>query len=526
MSRCLALLLFCLALALPPAAAETVLRLGNGPDSESLDPHRAVGAGDSRILTALFEGLLTPDAAGRMVPGAAESWTVSDDGLTYTFILRADGRWSDGSPVTAADFVYSWRRAVDPATRPLFADFLYPVLNAQAVAAGRMPPEALGVAALDMRSFQVRLAAPKPNFTDYLYHRATYPVHPPSVAAHGDGFARAGHLVSNGPYRLDSQRPQSHVGVVRNPHFHDAASVAFDKVLFFTTEDGQAELRRFRAGELDITETVPPSQLDWVRAHLGDALRLAPRAGINFIAPNMRVEPWKSNRALRLALSLTIDRETIAGRILRDGDPAHSFVPPGLPDYDPALPVQAGWTQGARDALARTLFAQAGYGPDRPLTVNLLYPTGEMNKQIAVAVAARWQSVLGVRTQLENQEFKVVMGRVRDGSYPGLVLRQWFWVFPEKYLEILRTREQHNGNGYASPAFDAAMAAADAATDRAGMARALRRAEALMLDDAALMPVLFATSRHLVAPRIGGWVDNLRDSHPVRHLAPQEVAKP
>lgn len=513
---CLLFGLFC---AVSPVRAESVLRLGNGPDSESLDPHRAVGAGDSRILTALFEGLLTPDAAGRMVPGVAERWAVSDDALTWTFTLRADARWSDGTRVTAGDFVYSWRRAVDPATRPLFADFLYPVLNAEDVAAGRIAPDALGVSAPDDRTLVVRLKAPKPNFTDYLYHRATYPVHRPSLEQHGEAFARPGNMVSNGAYILAEFVPQSHVAVTRNPHFHSAGSVAIDRVLFMVSEDTGAELRRFRAGELDVTETVTPTQLDWVRAHLGDQLRLSTRAGINFIAPNLTREPWKSNPSLRLALSLAIDRDAIAGKVVRDGDAAFTFVPPGLPDYDPALPPQATWTQDARDALARRLFADAGYGRRKPLTVNLLYPSGEMQKQIVVAVAARWQSVLGVRTVLENQEFKVMMGRVRDGSYPDLVLRQWFWVFPEKYLEILRSRERRNGNGYASAAFDTAMDAADAAVTRADFAQHLRRAEAIALADAAIWPVLFATSRHLVSPHVQGWQDNLRDSHPVRYLS-------
>lgn len=507
--------------ALPAAAAEPVLRLGNGPDSESLDPHRAVGTGDSRILTALFEGLLTPDAAGHMVPGVAERWEISPDGLTYRFFLRSDARWSDGSALTAADFVYSWRRAVDPTTRPLFADILYPVQNAEAIAAGRMPPDTLGVMAEGDHIFRVTLAAPKPNFTDYLYHRATYPVHRPSVERLGEAFARPGNLVSNGPYRLVEAVPQSHVLVERNPHFHEAASVAIGRVSFMVSEDSQAEMRRFRAGELDATDTVPPSQLDWARANLAGALRLSPRAGINFIAPNMSNEPWKSNRALRLALSLAIDRDTIANRVLRDGQAAYSFVPPGLPDYTPAPLAQTGWTQPAREALARQLLAEAGYGKGNPLKVHLLYPTGEMYKQMAIAIAAQWQAVLGVQTVLENQEFKVMMGRVRDGSYPDLVLRQWFWLFPEKYLEILRSREQRNGNGYASPAFDAAMASADQAVTRAEFAAALHMAEGIALADGAVMPVLFGSSRHLVSARLKGWQDNLRDNHPARYLSLQ-----
>ena len=513
--RLLAVLAILLSL---PASAETELRLGNGPDSESLDPHRAVSVADNRILTSLYEGLLTLDAAGRLIPGAAESWTTSADGLVYRFRLRADGRWSDGSPVTAEDFVFAWRRAVMPATRSQFADLLYPVRNAMAVASGRLPPTELGVRAVDHRTFEVTLARPKPNFTDYLYHRATYPLHAPSLERHGDGFVRPGNLVGNGPFMLVEAVPHSHVRLIRNPHYHSLDTVGADTVLLMVTEDGPSELNRFRTGELHATASVPPNRIDWARDNLGTAMRVAPLASALFLAPNLRNEPWKSRPELRRALSLALDRGALVEKVLKHGLPSHAFVPPGLDGYEPPRPAMAGVPQAERDALARRILRDAGYGPGNPLTVRLLYHTSDTLKQMAVAIAAMWHEKLGVRTELENQEFRVVMNRIRQGNYPDMVLRTWQWVFPEKYLEILRSREERNGNGYANPVFDALMDRAETTVSREDFMARLHEAEAVALADQAVIPIAVNASRHLVSPRLEGWEDNLRDAHYARWL--------
>lgn len=519
--RRFAVLLIALLCALPLAGqAEQVLRIGNGPEPETLDPQRSVNIPENQILQSLFEGLLTVDAAGRPVPGAAESWTVSEDGLTWRFVLRADGKWSDGRPVTAEDFVYGWRRAVDPATRPLFADLLYPVVNAAEIARGELPPDTLGVRADGPLVFEVRLVRPKPNFSDYLYHRATFPLQRASLEKAGAQFTRPGNLVGNGPYVLAEQVPQSHVGLVRNPHYHAAAEVKIDRVLYLVSDGGDAELTRFRAGELDITMGVPSKQVDWVQKNLPAALHEAPIARVHFLAPNLTREPWKSSRALRLALSMALDRELLSGRVLKDGAPLYSFVPPGLPDYRPAEPEWAHWTQAKRDAEAKRLFAEAGYGPQNPLTLEILVIAAQGEEQrAAVALAALWQQKLGVRSTITAIENKVFSGKVRERAYSDLALRYWQWLFPERFLEILRSEDERNGNGYHNAEFDAAMAEADRAVTREQFAAALNRAEALAMADAAVIPLSLFTARHLVAPRVRGWQDNLRDAHLVRYLS-------
>jgi oligopeptide transport system substrate-binding protein len=520
LTRCAAIMAVLLGgVAGPAAAARTDLRIGNGPEVESLDPQRAVTLPDSRILQSLYEGLLTVDPAGRPIPGAAESWSVAPDGLMWTFHLRADGRWSDGTPVTAEDFVFAWRRALTPATRSTFADLLFPIAGAAAIAHGERPAEELGVQARDPLTLEVRLERPKPNLADYLYHRATYPLHRASVERLGAAFARAGNLIGNGPYVLVEQVPQSHVALVRNPHFRDVGQVAAERVLYVVTDDVQTELKRYRTAELDATDGVPADRVDWAAQALPGQLRRSALPRTVFLAPNMAREPWRSNAKLRQALGLAIDRELLTREVLKEGAPAFSFVPEGLSGYVPAKPEPAGWPQARRDQEAQRLLREAGYGRDHPLTLQLLYPNGDSVRRAAVAIAAMWQQKLGVRTVLEGQELKVMMGRVQQKDYPDLALRFWQFLFPEKFLEILRSEEPRNGNGYASPAFDAAMDAADRATDQAGFNTALHEAEAIALDDAAVLPLYRDVSRHLVSPRLRGWEDNLRDAHPARFLS-------
>lgn len=500
--------------AVPPGQ---VLRLGNGAEPETLDPHRAFTIPDNQILQSLYEGLLTVDAAGKPVPGAAASWTVSADGMVWRFQLRADGKWSDGSAVTADDFVFAWRRAVDPTSMSLFADILYPVANAEAITRGGMPPDSLGVRADGNLVLEVRLERPKPNFSDYLYHRATYPLHRASLEKFGPAFTRPGNLVGNGAYVLAEHVPLDRVALVRNPHFHDAANVAIERVHYYVTDDMDAELRRFRAGELDVTLLVPPKQLGFVRQNLKESLRETPLARVYFVAPNLTREPWKSNAKLRRALSLALDREVLSFRILEDGQPTYSFVPPGLPYYQPAVPDAAHWTQAQREAEAKRLFTEAGYGQGEPLSLELMTPTtGE--RRAAVAIAAMWQR-LGVRTRIEAREVKVWSGQIQERSYPDMVLRFWQWLFPERFLDILRSTDQRNGNGYSNPDFDAAMAEADRAVTNEAFAAALRRAEAIALEDAAVIPISVMVGRRLVSPRVKGWQDNLRDAHLVRYLS-------
>ena len=235
----------------------TVLHRGNGSEPDSLDPHKSEGTSTSSIQRDLFDGLVNTAADGSLEPGAAASWEVSDDRMTYLFRLQPDGRWSNGDPVTAQDFVFSFRRAADPATLSNYSQILAPILNAEAVVRGEMPPESLAVEALDARTLRIRLKGPTPYFLELLTHSMTYPVHRPSIDKHGNRFARPGALVSNGAYLLDEWVVQSHVKLVKNPLYREADKVRIETVYFYPIESPATELQRYRAGELDWTETMP-----------------------------------------------------------------------------------------------------------------------------------------------------------------------------------------------------------------------------------------------------------------------------
>jgi oligopeptide transport system substrate-binding protein len=235
----------------PPAG--NVLRRGNGAEPQTLDPHRAQGVPASNVLRDLFEGLVIEAPDGALIPGVAESWTVSDDGLIYTFTLRENARWSNGDPVTANDFVFGLRRSIDPATLSVYSSILFPILNAPAIAAGELAPNQLGVRAIDERTLEIKLAGPTPYLLGLLTHSTTYPVHEASIAAAGDRFARPGTLVSNGAYQLDDWVVQSHIRLKRNREYWDDANTSIDDVWYYPIENQDAELKRYRADELDIT---------------------------------------------------------------------------------------------------------------------------------------------------------------------------------------------------------------------------------------------------------------------------------
>lgn len=502
------------------ARAEIALRVGNGGEPQTLDPHAAIGVPDGRVIGELCEGLIANAADGTEIPGAAESWTVSPDGRTYTFTLRADGRWSDGTPVTAEDWVWSWRRALVPATRPVFPDLLFAIENAPAIAKGEAPPESLGVRALDARTLEVRLSRPDLEFLPGLDTRGTFAVKRGVIERHGADWIRPGNHVCNGPFMLAEYVPQGHVKLVRNPHFRDAATVRLDAVYFLPTEDLHTEFKSFRAGEIDVTASIPPNQIEWARENLKAALRIAPYVGTYYYFPNFQREPWRNNVDLRRALTLAIDRQAIVERISKGGQvPAYTLVPAFIPGYPAPVPEWADWTQEQRNAEARRLLAKAGYGPGgKPLEFEMLYNTQELHRQIAIAMAAMWQQVLGAKVTLANTEFRVLINRMAERDFPGLVRRGWIWDRPIKHLELFRDPARRSNTGFEDPEFRRLLDEEETILDEERYNALLAQAETKLIDQAAFIPVYYDTSRRLVAPHVKGWIDNPGDTHPLRYV--------
>ena len=279
------------------AFAEVVLNRGNSADPESLDPHKTSTVYEANILRDLFTGLAAQNAKAEVVPGAAESWAKSADGKTYTFKLRADGKWSDGSPVTAHDFVFAWQRLVNPETAAEYAYMLAPVVNAEDITAGKKKPEELGIKAVDDMTLEVQLNAPTPYFLEMLTHQATYAVSKANVEAKGADFTKPGNLVSNGAYTLTEFVPNDHIKLTKNPNFFDAANVKIDVVNYVPTEDRSTAVKRFEAGELDMNDDIPTEQLADLKAKFGDQIKIGPYLGTYYYAFKIPKAPWDNVEA-------------------------------------------------------------------------------------------------------------------------------------------------------------------------------------------------------------------------------------
>ncbi len=503
----------------------TELKRGNGAEPESLDIHKSRSESSANILRDLFEGLVAQDADGTLVPGVAESWRISADGLRWEFTLREDARWSTGEPVVAGDFVYAFRRLVLPATGAPYAQMLDPLANAEAIAAGEAPPESLGVEAPDERTLVLALRYHAPYLPGVLTHPSAFPLHRASVEEHGDAHARPGKLVSNGAYTLTDWVVGSHVAAVRNPHYW-RDDVRIDRVRYVHLADASAELSRFRAGELDITYTVPSAQLDLVREKHADALRIAPVLNTYFYGFNLTREPFKDKPALRRALSMAVNRELLVERITGAGEvPAYGLVPPGVHNYTPQRPAWANLSMPERLDEARRLYAEAGYDADNRLELEIRYNTGQLHQRLAVAIAAMWEGNLGARVTLYNEEWKVFL-RNRRGKRVTQVFRAgWIGDYNDAwtYAQLLDSTSPLNDTGYASAEYEATLNAAAAETRPAERRRLLEHAERLMLVDQPLMPLFCYVSKHLVSPRVTGWQDHVMDHHDTRHLALKEA---
>lgn len=500
-----------------PAAARSLER-GNGPEPSTLDPHRCPEVACANVLRDLFEGLVAEDGAGNLIPGLAERWDVSEDGRTWTFHLREGLRWSNGEPLDAGQVLASLRRAFEPATAAPFAAHLDAIEHAAAVQRGERPPAALGVSAPDAHTLVFRLSR-SADLPRLLTLPIAYPVHLPSLAEHGARFTRPGRLVSNGAYRLAEWLPQAHLVVERNPHFREPAPI--ERVRFHVTEDAAAELRRFEAGGLHITETLPPQPLEHLRTRFGDQLRISPYLGSFWLGFNLTRPPFKDSPALREALVLAVDRDILTRHVTGLGEaPAWGVVPPGTAGYTPPVPAVASLTQRQREARARALYAQAGYSRERPLQIELRYNTSTPHRRMALAVAAMWRETLGVRTTLRNEEWKVFVGTRRQRAITEVFRGGWIADIDDarNFLGTFHSQSPANWSGLADPGYDALLAAADAAPTLERRQALLREAEARLQATHAVVPLYFYTSRHLVHRDVLGFEANPLDRHPSRFL--------
>ena len=490
----------------------SILRRGNGPEPVTLDPQLARTDGAFNILRDAFEGLTAIGPDGAAVPAAAESWTVSADGLEYRFMLREGLRWSNGDVLKAADYVTGMRRLVDPATASPYAQFIDPILNAAAITRGEKKPEELGVSAPDDRTVLIRVGSPTPYLLGLLAQPGTFPVHGPSLAANGREYARPGKLVSNGAFVLEDWVPGSHVVLRRNPNYWNNQQTHLERVRFVHVADAGTELRQYRAGELDITYVVPAPQFQWIKQNLPGELHVAPQLAVYYYGFNLSRPPFKDKPQLRRALSLAIDRDKLTTAVTGVGEaPAYGWVPRGVWNYTPQQFDYARLPYAERLVEARRLYAEAGFSAANPLRIELRYNSGDQHNRLAVAVAAMWKEALGVETTLYAEEFRTLLQSIQARKDTQVFRSSWVGDFNDAYsfAQLLKTDFGINLTGYSNPAYDALLADAERQVDPARRRALLEEAERLMLADHPLLPLYFYVNKHLVKPWVQGWTDNV-----------------
>ena len=479
-----------------------------------------------------MEGLTAESPDGRIIPGAAIRWNISRDGKTYTFYLRRDALWSNGDPVTAQDFVYGLRRSADPATASKYAQVLLPIENAPEVISGDLPPEELGVSAMDEFTLQISMRDPTPYFLALLSHSSTYPVHQPSVEAHGSAFSRPGNLVSNGAYILSEWVIRSRIVLVKNQNYWDAENVVLEKVNYFPFEDQSTALKRFRAGKLHWTSEVPNNQFKWLQKHYPNELVISPWLGSYYFGFNLEREPFIENRGLRMALMLALDRDLLTEKVTQFGElPSFTLVPPGIRDYISPEPEWAAWTQEEREAEARRLFEMAGYSKDNPLEFEIRYTGGENNKKMALAASSLWKQVLGVQATLLNEEQKVFLQNREQKINTQVFQAGWIsdYADPYSFLNLFRSGHGLNHYGYSNSLYDALLDEVAAERIPSIRRRLMFETERLLLNDVPFIPLYTHVTKRMVNPRLLGWESNVMDHHYSKHMyflkaAPAEEA--
>jgi oligopeptide transport system substrate-binding protein len=485
------------------------LRRGLGGEPASLDPATATDTFSFQVIQDVYEGLTRETAAGEVVPAVAASWTVDPDGKTYTFQLRSDAFWSNGKPVRAEEFVSSWQRVLDPKQSSTVSNELRLIAGATAILSGKAQPTSLGVTALSSNILIVKLEQPAPYFPQLLAHSAAFPVYSNS-SAHSH---ESNTWVSNGPYVLSSWQPGTSLELVRNVEYWDRANVKIQHVSYQIAPDQNAQFAAYRAGQLDLTDTVPTNAVAKIRAERPQELIIAPYSATAYYGLNITDPPLQGNLKLRKALSMAIDRRRIVTALSLGQVSAYGFVPPGTWNYDSQKWDWERLSDSERIAEARRLYSQAGYSISVPLRLRLLLNSNPSIKQTAIMVGAMWKETLGIEAIVTDEEFRVFLQSRHDRQKWDVLRLAWNADYNDatSFLDIFRTKSSNNDTGYANPAFDKLLDDAANTADPAIRRGLLESAERILLADYPGIPLYFLVSKRLVKPYVLGVKPTLLD---------------
>ncbi|WP_417309432.1 peptide ABC transporter substrate-binding protein [Devosia sp.] len=514
-----------LALSTAFGAQAQTLRMFNGGEPASIDPHRVSGDWENRIVGDYLEGLMTEDANAEPILGQAASYEVNDDGTVYTFTLRDDVTWTDGTPVTAQDFEYAFKRLLDPEMAADYAYLQYPIKNAEAVNTGEMEIDELGVKVIDDKTIEFTLEAPAPFFLDALTHYTAYPVPTHLVEELGEEWIRPENIVANGPYKIVEWVPNSYIRSEKNDEYYDAENVQIEEVYYYAMDDIAAALQRYRAGEFDILTDFPTDQYSLLQEQYEGQAHVAPFLGLYYYVINHNKEELQDMDVLE-AMSKAINREVIGPDILGTGElPAYGWVPPGTAnyDFDEYRPDWADLPYDERVAEAIATMEEAGYSSDNPLNLQLKYNTNDNHQRIAVAIAAMWEP-LHINVELFNSEVAVHYDALQNNDFDGVGRAGWLMDYNDaiNMLELLRSDIIYNYGRYKNEEFDSLLRESATILDMEERGKVLRDAEVIAMSETAAFPIYYYVSKNVVSPSIEGFEDNAKDIHRTRWLTKSE----
>ena len=500
-----------------------ILHYGNGSEPQGLDPHVVTGVPENHIIRGLFEGLAVKNPYTlEPEPGVAASWDISEDGRTITFHINPEAKWSNGDPMTAADYVWSWKRLLSPAMGAEYNYMLFPVKNAKAFATGKITDfDEVGVKALDDLTLQVTLSERTPYFIQLMDHYSTFAVHRPTLEKFGKAtdrftpWTRVENMVSNGVFRLKDWALNRRIELEKSDTYWDRDKVRLNGVVYYPTENVVSEERMFRVGQLHYTQSVPLGKIPVYREMANSPYVQAPYLGTYYFLLNTTRPPVDDVR-VRKALSMAVDRDKLNKTVLKGANvSAYSITPPDTLGYYP--PRLFGYDVEQ----ARELLAAAGYpnGEGWP-GLELTYNTSEDHRKIAVALQQMWKDALNIEVTLANQEWKVYLDSVTQMNF-DIARRGWIgdYVDPNNFLDLFLTGGGNNNTGFADPRYDDMILrqAPQAATKEERFA-IFHEAETMLMEQMPIIPIFTYTSKHLIHPSVNGLPSNLMDSINLKYV--------
>lgn len=489
---------------------EQKLVKNNAAEPQSLDPHKIQGVPESNIARDQFEGLTIVDLDGQTIPGVAESWE-NDEGKVWRFKIRDNAKWSNGEPITAHDFVYSWQRIVDPETASPYASYLEyaHIENVNDIVAGKKPSTDLGVKALDDHTFEVTLTESVPYLDKLVGHIVLAPVHQATVEKYGNQWTNPKNFVGNGAYKLKDWVVNERIVLERNPNYWDNDKTVIEEVTLLAITSENSAANRYRSGEIDMTQTIPVELFSRFQKELPNDVRITPYLCTYYYEVNNQKPPFDDPR-VRTAVKLAMNSNIIANKVVAQGQaPAYGFTPPFINDLDSVKPEWFDLSQAERNAMAVKLLEEAGYNKSNPLTFKFLYNTLESHKKVGIAAASILKQNAGINMQLENQEWKTFLDSRQQGNYQS-ARAGWCADYnePTSFLNTMLSNSSNNTAHYKSAEFDAVLKEAIAAKTQEERMKAYQKAERILDQDSAIIPLYYYVNSRLVKPYVGGYTGN------------------